>query len=76
MRIPEYWITKDYSFYDTDVNQVLELPQHSFIKPFWNKQFVPEAIKKTCRNDEGHVWCYTNLGIILIPRDYIEEAYD
>lgn len=87
MKIPQYYTNRDYS-----VNHLvsakagiqpfteLVLPQHSFVKPFWNPLFIPKAVAdhygKNYVGLKDCVFCYTAFGVIPLPKDLIEEAYD
>lgn len=75
MKSTEWWLNANYSFFDSDTRGSIALPQHAFIKPFWNPRFLPNNLKSVELPD-GYVFCYTQVGIILIPLDHIEEAYD
>lgn len=74
--IPQYRLTKSYHFFKVDkgkhaLNQS-ELEQGTYIKPIWNKKFVPEEVRTQWVLSKDDVFCYTPAGIIPIPIDYIQ----
>lgn len=85
MKVPEYWLNQEHVVPSLDhlkrrtylpLGAEVVLEQRSYIKPIWNKQFVPKDLLNRWIVDKNDVFCYTSFGIIPIPRSKIEESFE
>lgn len=83
MKTPDYWLNRDYTVYKKEriytlytstTTSICTLEKGTFVRPIWNKRFVPKEILEEWIGDEGCVYCYTALGIYPIPEKFIEIA--
>lgn len=79
MKIQEYLLKNDYTYYTYYTNQrhSKTIKAGTFLKPIdirWVPKHIKEAKENRYFNDKKQIFCYCHYGIIAIDRDNIREA--
>jgi len=76
LKTPDYVLTEEYS-QSWSIADSKKLPAGSFVRPIsW--AYLPREIRMDEKNrgldHDKVVFCYTKIGIVLIPRNIIRQA--
>lgn len=74
MKIPTYWTIRDHDVWKEMTDKRI-LPRYSFVKPI-DPRWVPLHIKDANRyfSEKLEVYVYCSYGIIVVPKNLVEEC--